>query len=236
MRPFITYARVSSDEQKDAETIKTQIAEVEAHARSSETALAAWVTDDGVSGMIPFHERRGGARVLELLRTGDYAGIVCLNHKRVGRDAYVIHLAVRQIEQELRLDIQAVREPVPGQLAPGARALMRAMYAGVAQYDREEDLASMRAGKERAAREGRYVGGTVPFGLKLEALRAPERVIAYEDYRIPAVVPAGLLGRLRTPARRERAARLAQRQAPLPAARPGALRPVRAHARRRLPE
>ncbi|PYS81273.1 MAG: hypothetical protein DMF67_17385 [Acidobacteria bacterium] len=175
MRPFIPYARVSSDEQKDAETIKTQIAEVEAHARSSETALAAWVTDDGVSGMIPFHERRGGARVLELLRTGDYAGIVCLNHKRVGRDAYVIHLAVRQIEQELRLDIQAVREPVPGQLAPGARALMRAMYAGVAQYDREEDLASMRAGKERAAREGRYVGGTVPFGLKLEALRAPGR-------------------------------------------------------------
>jgi DNA invertase Pin-like site-specific DNA recombinase len=115
--------------------------------------------DDGVSGVIPFHERPGGAHVLELLRTGKYAGIACLNHKRIGRDAYVIHLAVRQIEQELGGDIQAIREPVPSQLAPGARALMRAMYAGVAQYDREELLAALRAGKLRAAKEGRFGGG-----------------------------------------------------------------------------
>jgi site-specific DNA recombinase len=175
MKPFIPYARVSSDEQKDAETIKTQIAEVEGHARLVGLPLAEWVTDDGVSGMIPFHERPGGARVLELLRTGGYAGIVSLNHKRIGRDAYVIHLAVRQIEQELGLDIQAVREPVPSQLAPGARALMRAMYAGVAQYDREELLAAMRAGKVRAAKEGRWSGGKVPYGLRLDAVRVPGR-------------------------------------------------------------
>jgi site-specific DNA recombinase len=155
-KPYLPYARVSSDEQKEAETIKTQIAEVERHAHSSALPLAPeWVMDDGVSGVIPFHERPGGARALELLRTGLYAGLASLNHKRIGRDAYVIHLAVRQIEQELGLDIQAVREPVPSQLAPGARALMRAMYAGVAQYDREELLAAMRAGKVRAAKEGR---------------------------------------------------------------------------------
>jgi site-specific DNA recombinase len=173
-KPFIPYARVSSDEQKDAETIKTQIAEVNRHARA-DLPLADWILDEGVSGMIPFHERPGGARVLELLRSGNYAGLVCLNHKRIGRDAYVIHLAVRQIEQELRLDIQAVREPVPSQLAPGARALMRAVYAGVAQHDREEDLAQMRAGKVRAAKEGRYNGGAVPFGLKLSIERIAGR-------------------------------------------------------------
>lgn len=155
-KPYLPYARVSSDEQKEAETIKTQIAEVERHASVSSLPLASeWVMDDGVSGVIPFHERPGGVRALELLRTGRYAGLACLNHKRIGRDAFVIHLAVRQIEQELGLDIQAVRESVPSQLAPGARALMRAMYAGVAQYDREELLAAMRAGKVRAAKEGR---------------------------------------------------------------------------------
>src|SRR5215212_3836275 len=134
------------------------------------------ILDEGVSGMIPFHERPGGARVLELLRTGKYAGLACLNHKRIGRDAFVIHLAVRQIEQELTLDIQAVREPVPSQIAPGARALMRAMYAGVAQYDREELLAAMRAGKVRAAKEGRWSGGKVPYGMRLEAVRMAGRV------------------------------------------------------------
>src|SRR5438270_9678310 len=123
MKPFIPYARTSSDEQKDAETIKTQIAEVERYALAHGLPLVEWVMDDGISGVIPFHERRGGARVLELLRSKQYAGVACLNHKRIGRDAYVIHLAVRQIEQELRLDIQAVREPVLSQFAPGARAL-----------------------------------------------------------------------------------------------------------------
>jgi site-specific DNA recombinase len=176
MKPYIPYARVSSDEQKDAETIKTQIAEVVQHSLVANLPLAPeWIKDDGVSGVIPFHERRGGARVLEMLRTGNYAGVACLNHKRIGRDAYVIHLAIRQIEQELGGDIQAIREPVPSQLAPGARALMRAMYAGVAEFDREELLAAMRAGKLRAAKEGRFPGGSVPFGLRLEVMRLPGR-------------------------------------------------------------
>ena len=68
-----------------------------------------------------------------------------------------------------------MREPLPPQLAPGARALMRAMYAGVAQYDREELLAAMRAGKLRAAKEGRWAGGSLPYGLRLEVTRAPGR-------------------------------------------------------------
>ncbi len=172
MKPYLPYARTSSDEQKDAETIKTQIASVEQHAASNRITLAPdWVMDDGVSGTVPFHERPGGARALELLRTGAYAGIICLNHKRIGRDAYVIHLAVRQIEHELRLDILAIREPVPGQIAPGARALMRAMYAGVAEFDRVEFLSWMNAGKLRAAKEGRWSGGSVPYGLKLSVER-----------------------------------------------------------------
>lgn len=176
-KPYLAYARVSSDEQREAETIKTQMAEVNMYASAhSDLTLGNWILDEGISGMIPFHERPGGARALELLRTGQFAGLACVNHKRIGRDAYVIHLAVRQIEQELGLDIQAVREPVPSQLAPGARALMRAMYAGVAQYDREELLAAMRAGKVRAAKEGRWSGGKVPFGLRLETVRITGRV------------------------------------------------------------
>ncbi|MDT7779445.1 MAG: site-specific recombinase [Acidobacteriota bacterium] len=193
-KPYLPYARVSSDEQREAETIKTQMSEVNLHYSAHQyMPLAEWILDEGISGMIPFHERPGGARALELLRTGRYAGLACLNHKRIGRDAFVIHLAVRQIEQELGLDIQAVREPVPSQIAPGARALMRAMYAGVAQYDREELLAAMRAGKVRAAKEGRWSGGKVPFGLKLEAVRVtgrakPSKRLAPDEETAPVVL------------------------------------------------
>lgn len=52
---------------------------------------------------------------------------------------------------------------------------MRAMHAGVARYDREELSAAMRAGKMRAAEEGRWSGGEVPYGVRLEAVRAAGR-------------------------------------------------------------
>jgi site-specific DNA recombinase len=178
MKPYLPYARVSSDEQKDAETIKTQIDAVEQYSRVNRVPIASeWILDDGVTGMIPLDERPGGARALELLRTGRYAGLICLNHKRIGRKALVIHQAVEQVEVELGLDILAIREPVPSNLAPGARALMRSLYAGVAQYDREEFLAAMRAGKVRAAREGRWSGGRVPYGYQLETVKQGGRSI-----------------------------------------------------------
>ncbi|MCA1594694.1 MAG: recombinase family protein, partial [Acidobacteria bacterium] len=193
-KPYLPYARTSSDEQKDAETIRTQITSVEAHAHVHNTPIASeWVMDDGVSGTVPFHERAGGAHALELLKTGAYAGLICLNHKRIGRDAYVIHLAVRQIEHELRLDILAIREPVPSQIAPGARALMRAMYAGVAEFDRVEFLSWMNAGKVRAAKEGRWSGGSVPYGLKLSVERTsahsrPVKRLVVDDASAPTIL------------------------------------------------
>lgn len=170
-RPYLLYARVSSDEQRDAETIKNQTAEVERYFQAHSIPFAEWFLDDGVTGTTPFDERPAGAHLLAALRTGQYRGLACLNHKRLGRDAYVIHLLVRQIERELGLDILAVREPVPREMNPGARALMRAVYAGAAEADREDFLANSREGMERAAREGRWCGGPAPFGYHVETVR-----------------------------------------------------------------
>lgn len=173
-RPYAGYGRVSSDDQRDAETIKNQIAEVTRYAEAHRITIGEWYLDDGTSGTIPFDERPEGARLLGDARRGKWRGMICLNHKRIGRDAFVIHLAVRQIERELGLDILAVREPVPKEMNPGARSLMRAVYAGVAEHDREDFLANSREGMERAAREGRWCGGRPPFGYKLEPLRVKE--------------------------------------------------------------
>ena len=63
-KPYLPYARVSSDEQREAETIKTQIAEVNLYSSAHpDLPLAEWILDEGISGMILFHERPGGARI-----------------------------------------------------------------------------------------------------------------------------------------------------------------------------
>lgn len=163
-KPFALYARVSSDEQREAETIKTQIEALKQYAKVSGIPLGHQYLDDGVSGIVPFHERPAGARLLEDARTGACGGVICLNHKRLGREAFVIHLATKQIEKELGLEIIAIREPVPPEATPGARAMMRAVYAGAAESDRVDILANSLEGMERAAREGRWNGGRPPFG------------------------------------------------------------------------
>lgn len=187
-RPYAGYGRVSSDDQRDAETIKNQITEVTRYADAHGISIGEWYLDDGITGTVPLDERPEGTRLLTDARQGKWRGLICLNHKRIGRDAFVIHLAVRQLERELGLDILAVREPVPKEMNPGARSLMRAVYAGVAEHDREDFLANSREGMERAAREGRWCGGRPPFGYQLEPIRIKEfgfikgsRLIIHEE-------------------------------------------------------
>lgn len=168
MKYYVLYARVSSDDQKDRETIQTQLSELKLYAEAHGIDIAGMYLDDGISGTIPFHSRPSGARLIADAKRGQFKGVLCLTHSRIGRTALVIHLAVDQIERELNLDLIAIREPVPSEMSLGAKSLMRAVYAGVSQYYREDLIANSKAGMERAAREGRWLGGRPPFGYKVK--------------------------------------------------------------------
>ncbi|MGA9993809.1 MAG: recombinase family protein [Pyrinomonadaceae bacterium] len=182
--PYVLYGRVSSDDQRERVTIQTQISEIKPWAELHEIEIVAMYLDDGVSGTIPLDARRDGARMLSDFRAGRIKarGVICLNHKRIGRTALVIHQVVDQIERELQLSIIAIREPVPAEASPGARAMMRAIYAGVAQYDREDILANSKAGMERVAHAGGWLGGRTPFGYKLVPFIAAD--LSYKGKRL----------------------------------------------------
>ena len=51
------YLRVSSDEQRERQTIETQRVFLEQYCRLYELDVAETYADDGVSGTIPMHER-----------------------------------------------------------------------------------------------------------------------------------------------------------------------------------
>jgi DNA invertase Pin-like site-specific DNA recombinase len=53
------YARVSSEEQKERQTIQTQVGVAEQYSQREGIPLVATYQDDGVSGTIPFEDREG---------------------------------------------------------------------------------------------------------------------------------------------------------------------------------
>ena len=65
MRRVATYERVSSEDQRERETIKTQTEQLaRSLARQSDIELVERFVDDGVSGTIPIAERPAGGRLM----------------------------------------------------------------------------------------------------------------------------------------------------------------------------
>ena len=65
MRRIVTYERVSSEEQRERATIKTQQAELTVElSRDPDVRLVTRYIDDGVSGTIPMALRPAGKRLL----------------------------------------------------------------------------------------------------------------------------------------------------------------------------
>jgi site-specific DNA recombinase len=65
------YPRVSSEEQRDRETIEIQEEFLEQYCNLYGLEVAEIYKDDGVSGTIPLHERPEGRRLLEDARAGN---------------------------------------------------------------------------------------------------------------------------------------------------------------------
>ncbi len=67
--------RVSSEEQRERETITLQEEFLEQYCRLYELDVADIYKDDGVSGTIPLHERPEGRRLLEDAKEGKFKAL-----------------------------------------------------------------------------------------------------------------------------------------------------------------
>src|SRR5215211_608164 len=163
---------VSSEEQRDRETIELQEEFLEQFCRLYELEVADVYKDDGISGTIPLHERPEGRRLLEDARAGKFTTVLVSKLDRLGRTLLVI------VDAHDRLDAAGVslrsgREPIDTS-TPSGRLIFQ-MLASFAEYDRENIAERTQAGLHRAFRAGKYMG-RVPYGY-----------IADEDARLEIV-------------------------------------------------
>ncbi len=164
LRRIVTYERVSSEDQRERETIRTQTEEL-ARRLQQETGveLVDRYVDDGVSGTIPMTERPAGRRLLEDAARGRFEELWVYKIDRLGRDDVDPLIVWRELER-LGITVHSVTEGVSSLFEYHIRVAMGA-------EERRTFLARSAAGMERAVREGRYPGGIVPLGYRVEGER-----------------------------------------------------------------
>jgi site-specific DNA recombinase len=168
-RRVATYERVSSEDQRERETIRTQTDELaRSLARDARVELIERYVDDGVSGMIPLAERPAGGRLMRDAAAGHFRELHVYKFDRLGRDAVDL-LVVRRRLMELGLRVISVVEAEPDLLSYDVQAV-------VADHARREFLRRSADGMARAAREGRYTGGIVPFGYRAAGSKQTARL------------------------------------------------------------
>ncbi len=184
---YVLYARTSSDTQRREETIQTQLSTAKQWAASTGHELRARYLDDGVSGTVPFGERAAGAQLINDARAAKFTHVLVYDYSRLGRAALDV-LQIADILERLNISIISVQEPMPTGGDAGTGTLLRTLLSGVAQFGRDTFRRNSLAGKERAAREGKWMGGRPPYGYRIEQKRLviyePEAELVREIFRL----------------------------------------------------
>ncbi len=159
------YLRVSSEEQRDRETIELQRDFLEQYRSLYELEIAEIYEDDGVSGTVPLHERPEGRRLLEDAREGKFQVVLVYKLDRLGRSLLVIVDAHDRL-QEAGVALRSGTEPIDTS-TPSGRLIFQ-MLASFAEYDRENIRERTQAGMRRAFRDGKHTG-VIPYGYRVRA-------------------------------------------------------------------
>lgn len=155
-----TYLRVSTDEQaKDGYGLDVQRQQTEAYALAFGLDVTARYVDEGISGTK--FERPGLNAVLEAARAKEFDILIVPAIDRLARRASLL-LKIWDELESAGVAIVAVKERIDTSTPAGR--LMRTMFAGVAEFERDSIVARTAAGRnERGKRDGEK-GGRVPYG------------------------------------------------------------------------
>jgi site-specific DNA recombinase len=156
--------RVSSEEQRDRETIEIQRDFLTEYCRLYGLEIAGVYADDGVSGTIPVHERPEGQRLLADAQAGMFSTVLVYRLDRLGRSLLVIVDAHDRL-QGAGVALRSATEPIDTSTASGR--LIFQMLASFAEYERETIRERTRAGLHRAYRGGKHFGAA-PYGYRTD--------------------------------------------------------------------
>jgi site-specific DNA recombinase len=155
------YARVSTEEQKEGQTIDSQIAELEEFANANGWTIADAYKDEGWSGSIM--ARPALDRLRDDARLGRFDAVLINDVDRLARD--VAHLGVIKRDLE-RQNLWVIFRKFPSEAGPMAN-LMVSILGSFAEFERELICDRTRRGRRhKVERRREYLGSNTAYGYQ----------------------------------------------------------------------
>ena len=127
------YLRVSSDEQRENETIEVQRDFLRRYCELHGLEAVGEYPDDGVTGTIPLAKRPHGARLLQDANAGKFGGVLFYRVSRLGRRLAVALEAYEQLDAT-GVIVKSATEPIDTS-TPIGRFIFQ-MLSSFAELDR----------------------------------------------------------------------------------------------------
>ena len=154
------YARVSTDEQADKQTIENQLVACREYCVARGLEVAAEFRDDGVSGSIPVDERSEGRRLLEVAGDGLFQHVVVYRLDRLARDVPEAILAYRRLKA---LGTPVISASESWDDSPSGKLVFN-LFVSIAEFERDIIRERTMAGRRRRVRSGKYQAPRPPYG------------------------------------------------------------------------
>jgi site-specific DNA recombinase len=176
------YARVSSEEQRENQTIQTQIDTAKRWVEfqrlvNKPMEVYDLYLDDGVSGTIPFAQRPAGKRLLQDATSEKFTMILVYKIDRLGRDPRDILNSAHQFDQ-IGVAVKSLTEEFDMSTPSGK--FMFNIFAAAAGFARDSQIERSIEGTNHWAKEGVWLGGIVPYGYYVAGQKKQARLVVSE--------------------------------------------------------
>src|SRR5438876_883654 len=158
------YARVSTEEQREGQTIDSQVSELERFAREKAWLIARTYKDEGWSGGVM--ERPELDRLRDDAQKAVFDAVLINDVDRLARD--VAHLGVIKRDLE-RKGIQVIFRKLPAETSPTYN-LMVNILGSFAEFEREMIADRTRRGRRHKVEiRKQYLGSNTSYGYRYTA-------------------------------------------------------------------
>lgn len=162
---FAVYARVSTEEQRDGQTIDSQIAELECLASTRGWVIAGVYKDEGWSGSMMARPELD--RLRDDARSGRFQAVLINDVDRLARD--VVHLGIIKRDLE-RQNVRVIFRKLPSEQSPMSN-LMVNILGSFAEFERELIIDRTRRGRRhKVERRKLYLGSNTAYGYRYQRM------------------------------------------------------------------
>jgi site-specific DNA recombinase len=155
------YARTSTEDQVDKNTIQGQLDFLRNFAKLYGLDIYQEYIDDGLVGTVPLGDRPGGSLLLHDAHYRHFDTLVVYRLDRLGRSLTTILDAYSQLET-LHVIIRSATEPFDTATAIGK--FLFQFLGSLAELERSTITERMTLGRVRVAKRGKWTNGPLPYG------------------------------------------------------------------------